>query len=103
MTPLQQSIAKWQSIVDGTGSDDGIRDCALCAIYVNNKCRGCPVFEKTKHIRCGLTPYDTWYNYQQRCRPKSKSKKLRVFDATSLKFARAELEFLQILESKNDI
>lgn len=68
--PLELSIEKWQDIVDGKGEDEENSNCALCEKYQTNippiyylqeACKGCPVFQKTKKRFCR----DTLYHYYQ--------------------------------------
>ncbi len=58
--PLEISIQKWQDIVDGTGTDEGIYNCALCYKYlqIENDCKRCPIYEKTGEKACRGTPYN---------------------------------------------
>lgn len=100
MTPLQQSIQKWQDIVDGVGHDAGAENCALCGVYLQNSCNGCPIHTQYG-VGCGKTPYGSWYAYHTHVLGEVEEK--RVFDASSLKLAKIELEFLQSLENQNDI
>lgn len=63
---LSESIVKWESIVDGSGTDRGIANCALCLLYhENDGCSGCVVARVTKSkSKCGGTPYDDWREHQ---------------------------------------
>jgi hypothetical protein len=61
---LLGSIAKWQSIVDGTGRDLGAENCSLCRLFnrrvnpaASENCEGCPVAAKTGSPYCEDTPY----------------------------------------------
>jgi len=61
---LEQSIEKWTVIVEALISgkfmkiiDGGDGTCALCRLFANEFCDGCPVKEKTDHSRCSHTPY----------------------------------------------
>ena len=60
LAALRGSIAKWQAIVDGTGTDQGPKNCPLCQMFLKGppRCADCPVYEKTKVTGCGITPYD---------------------------------------------
>jgi len=57
---LELSIEKWQDIVDGTGENNGIHNCALCRYYQLDQggCEECPVAIKTGQNYCQGTPYD---------------------------------------------
>lgn len=61
MTPLQQSIAKWENIVAGNGHDEAFANCALCKVHSN--CNGCPVKAETGMNGCCDTPYSAWNKY----------------------------------------
>ena len=56
---LEGSIAKWQSIVDGTGKDFGAENCPLCQLfyYQVDQCNGCPVAAKTGKVLCMGSSY----------------------------------------------
>lgn len=87
---LRGSIAKWQAIVDGTGVDEGNKNCPLCQRFVYfwfgykkpiaKMCVGCPVYEKTGKKGCRNTPYDDY-----------------AYGSDSIKNAQAELDFLKSL------
>lgn len=65
---LKGSIAKWEAIVAGTGTDDGPHNCPLCQLFnphmegsnnsLDEKCKGCPVAQRTGEHFCGNTPYE---------------------------------------------
>lgn len=64
---LLKSIEKWQRIVDGTGSDKGVRNCPLCEKYIRSfgsnhpaDCIACPVYLDTGKLTCFDTPYYSW-------------------------------------------
>lgn len=54
---LEESIKKWEDIAAGTGVDLGKRNCALCGLFWDNDCVGCPVFKITGFTGCRETPY----------------------------------------------
>ena len=62
-TALRGSIAKWEAIVAGTGTDRGGANCPLCKVFLHrttpgkNYCYGCPVAEHTHRTMCYGTPY----------------------------------------------
>lgn len=58
-TALLESIAHWERMRDDPCCHErpGIADCALCGLFSNLRCRGCPVAEKTENIRCRETPH----------------------------------------------
>lgn len=59
---IKLSIQKWQDIVDGTGTDEGITNCALCQKYYYSGCHcdDCPIKKITGQRFCGGTPYVQW-------------------------------------------
>ena len=57
---LKQSIAHWKRLATGKREDYediGIHDCALCQIFFEDGCDGCPVMKKTGEQSCKRTPY----------------------------------------------
>jgi hypothetical protein len=69
LAALKGSIAKWEAIVAGTGTDDGANNCPLCQKFSHwcnpelpKRCVGCPVSEKMEMPYCEGTPY---YEYSQ--------------------------------------
>lgn len=84
---LKGSIAKWEAIVAGTGTDEGPRNCPLCVEFWGDYCKGCPVRDKTGHHGCIGTPYAEW-------------ERADVTAATTpalVALAQAELDFLRSL------
>lgn len=64
LTALQGSIAKWEAIVAGTGSDLGTANCPLCrAFYHDDDCKDCPVMKTTGKWGCRETPYDAFSDH----------------------------------------
>ena len=57
---LKGSIRKWEGILCGEIEDGGSDNCPLCQLFIENVCRGCPVYAKTKKMGCHWTPYDEW-------------------------------------------
>lgn len=65
MTPetaaaLEASIAHWEAnAVAETPEDASVdgRDCALCELFYDERCVGCPVRAETGEIECYLTPF----------------------------------------------
>lgn len=62
---LRGSIAKWEAIVSGTGTDEGAENCALCRLFHTDYredgglgCHGCPVRARTGRPLCMGSPYD---------------------------------------------
>lgn len=57
---LNASIAKWERNAVAETSNAYLiskYDCPLCALFYNDFCEGCPVFERTGETRCDATPY----------------------------------------------
>jgi len=101
MTPLQQSIAHWKRIAGFTHIDefkDSDRptpnNCALCKKWAYLRgCEGCPVQTKTGMGYCLDTPYTTADN---------EFKAMSAgFDNNWPEASKAEVEFLESLESDN--
>lgn len=64
---LKGSIAKWEAIVAGTGTDEGPNNCPLCQLFFGDlmvrdegDCVECPVMQKTGQKYCKGTPYVEW-------------------------------------------
>ena len=59
---LRGSMRKWELIVVGEGSDEGYKNCPLCAEFFEEpECYGCPVSAKTGLGCCDGTPYEVWH------------------------------------------
>ena len=83
---LKGSIAKWEAIVAGTGTDLGMNNCPLCLRFATdeyNPCTGCPVYARTGSVMCEGSPYDDWLSAQTL--------------ADEERAAQAELDFLKSL------
>jgi len=57
---LKGSIAKWEKIASGVGSDKGTGNCPLCKIFYAAGCEDCPVFMQTGETDCWDTPFREW-------------------------------------------
>ncbi len=56
---FKESIKHWKRVVkDPKGESTGITNCALCALYNDKYCKGCPIYNKTGKSACHGTPYD---------------------------------------------
>ena len=91
MKELNESIKKWEAIVNGTGEDNGIENCALCQKYHANACDGCPVYEYTGFRGCKGSPHEEWgvhMAYEHRGSNK-------VLCDECLRLAKKELAFLK--------
>lgn len=91
---LRGSIAKWESIVEGTGIDIGAGNCPLCRLFHFGfggkknpvKCGGCPVREATGQHGCLGSPYDVIEDIEDQYGTGSEE---------YAKAAKAELDFLK--------
>lgn len=54
---LEESLVVWSR---PEGNTTGSYGCPLCREYINDGCRGCPVYKKTGLDACEETPYDEW-------------------------------------------
>ena len=90
-TALEGSIAKWEAIVAGTGTDEGIDNCPLCQVFFYEQdasgelCEGCPVKEKTGQTGCEGSPYEDWREIPY------------IYGDEAKRLAQAELDFLRSL------
>lgn len=103
---LLLSIEKWRLIgnhYESGGkeilSDGGISTCGCCMLFFSTGkdfCENCPIYNKTRKQYCYDTPYDGYAeiidNYE------NSDEEERKFDVEEiLKYAKAELKFLQDL------
>lgn len=101
---IEMSIQKWRDILDGSGTDLGQRNCALCVNYRdrdylptkdgNPECIDCPVQMKTGIANCAKTPYFKWY-FHHLIKHDSLPYKIQCDKCQEL--VQAELEFLEEL------
>lgn len=57
---LRDSIEHWRRLSTGMANPNEkifTGDCALCALFYDQYCVGCPVFEKTGWEECFATPW----------------------------------------------
>ncbi len=62
---LEASILHWQENLEAElpgAVRIGVENCALCSIYYDEDCEGCPVSERTKSKMCRSTPYGAAFN-----------------------------------------
>jgi glutathione S-transferase len=62
---LELSIAHWERMATGKflgNEKPGAADCALCVLYYDNGCDGCPIKEHTGLGLCKETPYNAAYD-----------------------------------------
>ena len=90
-TALEGSIAKWEAIVAGTGTDEGAENCPLCQLFFTRRgpqqlfCEGCPVKERTGQPCCEGSPYQEW------------SENPHASGDEAKRIAQAEVDFLRSL------
>ena len=58
--PLEVSIRKFQDIAEGTGTNEGSDNCALCYMYRWSDCALCPVYKAIGISHCRETPYEDY-------------------------------------------
>lgn len=93
---LKGSIAKWEAIVAGTGTDEGPGNCPLCQMFIDNfKCSGCPVAQAVNDHGCGSTPYDLYSQADEEWELDEAERSANMAAA-----AKAELDFLKSLLPK---
>ena len=85
---LKKSIEHWEDNVAGINPSVKDTDCSLCAMFLDDDCRRCPVAVKTKDTHCEKTPY--WSAVTALSQGGGNSKRFK--DA-----ARKELKFLKSL------
>lgn len=95
---LMASIEKWERNAQAKTYDDvmiGPNHCALCRIYLDNDCTGCPISSHTNKKYCKDTPYlDCEGAFDDWDLPLSRQRKCRNnFQAA----ARAEVDFLRVV------
>ncbi len=61
---MKASVAKWERIINGKGTDGGVLDCPPCRIFYLLVCTGCPISGYTGKKFCKGTPYIDWYWHQ---------------------------------------
>lgn len=58
---FEASILHWQENVAAERPEDvrmGPDNCALCSLFFEDDCEGCPVMRRTGYRGCSGTPYD---------------------------------------------
>jgi hypothetical protein len=92
---LNGSISKWKKVVDGTGKEDGAKNCPLCNMFLREfMCDGCPVKEFTGKVGCNNTPYTEWVSVVPDRTPKTPE---------HYRIAQKEVDFLKSLLPKKEI
>lgn len=97
---LEDSILHWQENAKAETPGEaltGAENCALCSIYYDEDCKGCPVSERTTSKMCRSTPYGdalnalTGWEYTN---PRSCGNTWRAARDAFHKAAQAEVDFL---------
>jgi len=83
---MESSVAKWNRIIAGKGSDGGVIDCPPCRIFYMLVCFGCPISAHTGKKFCKGSPYPDWYWHQVEAHDKIRRK---VYCPECLKLATA--------------
>src|SRR5690348_14984499 len=97
---LKGSIRKWERIVAGHGTDEGVDNCPLCKLFYGSDdtdepyCDGCPIRTITGRAFCLGSPYERWADMFHFGMTRS------VVDKDTLVAAQAELDFLKSLLPK---
>lgn len=58
---LDGGIDKWEGIYAGKIPDMGHANCDLCKLFIEDKCKDCPVAHYVGVPLCEKTPYVAWY------------------------------------------
>ena len=93
---LRGSIKKWERIVAGDGTDNGVDDCPLCSLCFGDfstRCDGCPVSEAVKDNACHGTPHEEWADHHDEVHDEEVETKVHCPTCKTL--AKKELTFLQ--------
>ena len=61
---LKKSVQKWEKIHEGSGSDVGLLDCALCHKYIllTGHCSYCPLWKDWDYCGAPGSTYELWWN-----------------------------------------
>ncbi len=82
---LKGSIAKWRKRAAGNFLEVTPENCPLCALFITDDCKKCPVFAVTKETGCTNTPCNL---YSEESDPHSER---------AIELAHAEVNFLKAL------
>jgi hypothetical protein len=94
---LEGSIAKWEAIVAGTGTDQGTTNCPLCTMFFEGRCGGCPVAESVGDAECSGTPYSEWRAAAHKTFGRHLTSDWYATTPQLVRLAQAELDFLKSL------
>ncbi len=109
---LKMSIAHWERLASGKrqeGEEVSVWQCALCAVFQipiesnDQKCVGCPVFEKTMQQFCRGTPFVTAEALADSPDPDDEANRDYLDSEEFQDAAQKELEFLKSLLPKETI
>lgn len=59
------AVDKWKDIANGIGHCRGPANCALCRLYIYDKCDSCPIRKFTGCRYCESTPYIDYYEHHE--------------------------------------
>ena len=94
---LAGSIAKWHAVSEGIMGDNGVKNCPLCALFVegpSESCAGCPVAE-VGQWDCAGGAYEQWAIHHDKKHRSGFPREVKCPTCTRL--AKAELRFLEEL------
>jgi len=57
LSGTDESIAHWERLFNGMSEGIGSLHCALCQMFVEGGCKGCPVMAETGRHLCADSPY----------------------------------------------
>lgn len=88
---LKDSIEKWEGIANGTNLEyPHAKNCPLCTVFHKDRCKDCPVRNRTGIAYCINTPYHkAVQSHREHVGPR--------YHKTYLKNAQQELDFLKSL------
>jgi hypothetical protein len=89
---MESSVAKWDRIISGKGSDSGVLDCPPCRIFYVLVCTGCPIAAYTGKKFCKGSPYIEWYHHQMEAHGLMRRK---IYCPECLVLAKAMRDFMQ--------
>ena len=60
----EKELTRLKSIVDSFEIDNGADNCPFCELFLDDNCSACPVYLRTGHAFCRLSPYAEWVRHQ---------------------------------------
>lgn len=95
---LKASIQHWEAYANGNGATEGYPDagsCALCGLFMQDNCKGCPVVQTTGAIYCFKTPYKRVVRLIDYLRVRRHKDREIFTDPEFIRLAKQELNFLR--------